>query len=262
MERARHVLVVGGGAVGVEYAGEIGHFYASDLARGAKRVTLVSRGKELCGAGWGASLHNKLQRQLRNMHVRLILEDEVDIGALPPLQSPARETGGAGAIPPTTLTTRKGQELTDVDFVLAAVGPDASNPLLGDAFPGGDVTRAGIQPDVHLRLSGPLKNYFVLGDAADLAYLGVPKMIVPLSSHAAVVAGNIAALIQAKVDGKKEEEVPLQSASAPPRVMIVTLGPCGGAFVTPFWTFGEWMASLLKSRSLFLGAFTSAFVAS
>lgn len=254
VKAAKHILVVGGGTVGVEFAGEVGAYYSSSLDVGAKKVTLVSRGKDLCGTGYGTALPAKLKAQLERMKVNLILGDSVDIASLPERQSPAG-LPGVGAIPSTEVVTQSGAKLEDVDFVLIAVGPDAKNKLISDAAPG-EVTRAGIEPDENLRLTGALKNYFVFGDAADLLARGVAKMIVPIKGHAAVVADNILSLI--KSEGKATK---LKTASAPPGVIIVTVGPRGGVFVTPYWTFGEWTASLLKSKSLFMSSFESAFVA-
>lgn len=194
------------------------------------------------------------------MKVQLLLGDSIDVQSLPKRNSPVG-LEGIGPVDPTTLVTAKGTELKDVDFILVSLGPDAKNPVADDAAPG-KVSRAGIEPDVHLRLSGHLSNYFTLGDAADLSSLGVAKMIVSIGSHAGVVSDNIVSLIKAKQSGQREDDVKLKSASAPPKLIIVTMGPWGGAFATPFWTFGEWVASAIKSRTLFVSTFKSMFVSS
>lgn len=258
VKQAKHILVIGGGTVGTEFAGEVGAYYRSQLDVGAKKVTLVSRSEALCGTEYGSALPRKLASQLKQMKVQLLLGDSIDVESLPERQSPVG-LEGIGPVNPTTIVTAKGTELKDVDFILVSLGPDANTPLVEKAAPG-QVSRAGIEPDGHLRLSGPLSNYFTLGDAADLTSLGVAKMIVPIGSHAGVVSQNIVSLVKAKQAGKPEESVQLKSASAPPKVIIVTMGPRGGSFATPFWTFGEWIASTIKSRSLFISNFKSTFV--
>ena len=72
MDKAVNVLIVGGGAVGVELAGEIGEKYK------AKNVILVHGSESLVGSNLGPSFQTRVRQGLEKFNVQLFLGDRVE----------------------------------------------------------------------------------------------------------------------------------------------------------------------------------------
>ena len=72
MDKAVNVLIVGGGAVGVELAGEIGEKYK------AKNVILVHGSELLVGSNLGPSFQTRVRQGLEKFNVQLFLGDRVE----------------------------------------------------------------------------------------------------------------------------------------------------------------------------------------
>ena len=72
LDKAVNVLIVGGGAVGVELAGEIGEKYK------AKNVILVYGSESLVGSNLGPSFQTRVRQGLEKFNVQLFLGDRVE----------------------------------------------------------------------------------------------------------------------------------------------------------------------------------------
>lgn len=82
-----------------------------------------------------------------------------------------------------------------------------------------------------------------------------------LQNHGAVVAANILNLITAAASSSTSSSEPALKAYKPgPMLMIVSIGPKGGAGQLFGMVVGSWMSWLAKSRTLFVDAFQKTYV--
>ena len=71
---AQKILIVGGGPVGIELAGEIASVYGNE-----KEVTLVHGEENLLSSSFPNKLRDSLAKQLKDLNVNLILGDKIDV---------------------------------------------------------------------------------------------------------------------------------------------------------------------------------------
>lgn len=78
VSRARHILVIGGGPVGIEFAGEVAAHYDGRHGREKKQITVVhSRERLLDQPGWKEKLGKSLKQQLESYGVEVVLGKKV-----------------------------------------------------------------------------------------------------------------------------------------------------------------------------------------
>ncbi|KAJ1925962.1 hypothetical protein IWQ60_004223, partial [Tieghemiomyces parasiticus] len=73
IKAAERVLIIGGGPLGVEMAGEIKH------ADPSKRVTIVHRGQQLLSSPLPLKFRRRVTQRLRSMGVDVVLGDSIDL---------------------------------------------------------------------------------------------------------------------------------------------------------------------------------------
>lgn len=147
LQAAQSVAVVGGGAVGIELAGEI----ASGMPQ--LQVSLVHAHQELL-PNYPERLSKQLKKQLQSLGVQIYS----NCYALRMPQSDAPFSG--------TLELCTGETLY-ADMVIPAIGATANNELL-TALPGVERTAAGrIRTDAWLRPCPSMPTVFAAGDVAD-----------------------------------------------------------------------------------------------
>ncbi|MFI6500162.1 FAD-dependent oxidoreductase [Nonomuraea typhae] len=167
LSRAGHVLLLGAGPVGLEFAGEI------KAAWPDKRVTIADPSPDLLSARFPADFHAELRTQLAAMGIDLLLG--TTLGDLPP--------DG-----PFTVTTSTGDRLTaDIWFACYGATPNTGYLATGDRHL--TVTR-------ELRLPGH-DNVFAIGDITAVPELKMARLA---QQHAEVTAANITALIEGRTD--------------------------------------------------------------
>jgi NADH dehydrogenase FAD-containing subunit len=228
--RAGHVLLVGAGPVGLEFAGEI------KAAWPDKRVTLLDQGPELMPGAFPEPFRAELRRQLDRLGVELLLGT-----ALTAL--PRTEPGRYGAF---TVATGSGHEIgADIWFRCFGGAPagDCLDPELG----------AARQPDRRLSVTPELRvagqeRMFAVGDVTAVPEL---KLARAAHRHAEVVAQNIRALI--------EGGEPRAVYRPAPDGIVLPLGPKGGAGYSPeSGVLGADRVADLKG-DLFLGRYHALF---
>ncbi|MGK5682649.1 NAD(P)/FAD-dependent oxidoreductase [Actinoplanes sp. URMC 104] len=207
LDRATGVLLLGAGAIGLEFAGEIA------AAWPGKPVTLVDPAAELLGGRFPDELGSALTRQLDDLGVRLLLGAKLDA----PPDIPA------GAVRPFTVTTGEGEVLT-ADLWFACYGGTTPSAYLGEEL------AAARRPDGRLAVTSQLRvagheRVFAVGDLNDSPELKTGRAA---GRQAEVAAANIRALI---------EGGPLTAYEPFPDGIILTLGPSGGAGYAPEFGF-------------------------
>ncbi|MGP8000740.1 MAG: NAD(P)/FAD-dependent oxidoreductase [Streptosporangiaceae bacterium] len=196
---AGRVLLLGAGPVGIELAGEIATIWPD------KDITLLDPAQDVLGARFRAELKAEIRRQLAGLGVHVMLGTQ--LAADPP--------GEPGELGTFTVRTGPGTDLTaDIWFRCYGVAP-VSDYLAGRLA-------EARQPDGFVAVTPQLQvagqdRVFALGDVAAADH----KMAGAASRQAAVVAGNIRALITGQGQ--------LARYDPPPPGIIVPIGPDGGA---------------------------------
>lgn len=234
LEAAGRVLIVGGGAVGIELAGEITETFPE------KQVTIVEAGPHILPLTsekprrWAAGF-------LERHGVQIITGERIVAPASIP-RGNLDSRGGQAA-------TDKGSQIPyDIAFWCVGLKPDAS--YLKAHFPEALDPRGliGVSPD--LRVIGQPR-IFAVGDITDLPDKGA----LWVQYHAKVAIKNLKRLIAS----------PTTSALAhykrplPPTTMLVTLGRNNGVMELPFGTFrAGWLVRKLKGEHMLVPRYRKA----
>ncbi|KAG9104673.1 hypothetical protein FRC06_000059 [Ceratobasidium sp. 370] len=167
---AEHVLIIGGGAVGIEYAGELHHFAPE------KKVTLIHAQKELMNQTYVSKYRKSLLDGVTKRGVKVILGDRISTQVVP-------ENG--------YVTTEAGQRIR-ADIVIIAIGGKPNMRTLDPSALTGSGT-VGVTPELRVKLASGAQNVWAIGDIIEWPE---QKMVFKASKgHAPIVAGNILAAI-------------------------------------------------------------------
>lgn len=231
VKAARSVLVVGGGPLGVELAGEV----LTDLP--GVEVTLVHGGQRLL-----PSLTPKAsaaaEAWLRSKGCKLLLGDK--------LQVPPGSSGG-----PFSGTTSAGVAVA-ADVLLMATGITTNSGLLAQTLPDALDPQGRVKVDATLRVVGHPR-LFALGDVTDVPE---EKLAFLASQQGQLVAASIAALAAAHVAGGQAatdaagKRLGRWRPSKGIAVMIVTLGRGYAVGRIGCLTLRGWLPTAIKARNL------------
>ncbi|WP_250033412.1 NAD(P)/FAD-dependent oxidoreductase [Paractinoplanes maris] len=221
LDRASSVLLLGAGAIGLEFAGEIA------AAWPGKPVTVVDPAPELLGGRFPDELRTDLARQLDELGVRVLLGTKLDT-------PPGTE---AGAVSPFQVTTGDGEVLA-ADLWFPCYGGTVPTAYLGPELAAARQPGGRLAVTEHLRVTGHAR-VFAVGDLNDTPELKTGRAA---DRQAEVVAANVRALI---------EGGPLTAYEPFPDGMILTLGPAGGVGYAPeFGLFGAEATAQFKGSFL------------
>eukprot|EP00301_Raphidiophrys_heterophryoidea_P008564 c13157_g1_i1.p1 GENE.c13157_g1_i1~~c13157_g1_i1.p1 ORF type:complete len:406 (-),score=139.07 c13157_g1_i1:198-1364(-) len=184
VQRANKILIVGGGPVGVEFAGEIKCAFPN------KDVTIIHRGETLLSNQGGApalspAFTGGVADIVRDLKINLILGDSVEISA--EAKRAGYEEGSK------TLKSSKGKDI-QTDLVLWCTGNSPNTGFLKSSLGAAIGNNGLIKVNGHLQVEGH-PNVFAIGDVTNVLE---PKLAFVASKHAEVVAKNIVALSKNK----------------------------------------------------------------
>jgi NADH dehydrogenase FAD-containing subunit len=226
LEGAGRVLIVGGGAVGIELAGEITETFPG------KRVTVVEAGPRILPLTsekprrWAAEF-------LQGRGVEILTGERIVAPASTPLGNLDARGGQA--------VTDKGSRI-DYDVGLWCVGlkPDAS--YLKAHFPEALDPRGLIKVSADMRMIGQPR-IFAVGDITDLPEKGA----LWVQYHAKVAIKNLQRLIATP----ETRALAHYKRPLPRTTMLVTLGRRNGVMDLPFGKFrAGWLARKLKAEHM------------
>ncbi|KAF8707872.1 Pyridine nucleotide-disulfide oxidoreductase, partial [Rhizoctonia solani] len=224
LEAAENVVILGGGAVGIEYAGELAHYYPD------KKVSLVHALPKLTNDTYPAKFRDALLEGVTKLGIQVILGDRLL----------AQNNPKDGYV-----TTNKGVRLR-ADLVINAT-EGRPNTSVVSTLDNSVLTSKGtvlVTPELNIKLASGARNVWAVGDIIEWPE---QKMVFKASmGHAPIVAGNIIA----SINGGKQN--PYQGK---PEMILITLGPKGGRGNIPFLggiVVGDWVATKAKSASLFI----------
>eukprot|EP00299_Pterocystis_sp_00344_P002375 c12689_g1_i1.p1 GENE.c12689_g1_i1~~c12689_g1_i1.p1 ORF type:complete len:400 (-),score=99.22 c12689_g1_i1:21-1220(-) len=189
VKAANNILIVGGGPVGVELAGEIHHNYPN------KHITICHSGKTLLSnQGGGPQLTDlffeSLDRVLKAANVTVLLNTRV-----------TNLTTNSFASGPQTVTTRDGKAL-EADLVFNCTGSKPSTRMFKSLLGSSIDSNGLIDVNSHLQVQ-KFPNVFALGDVTNLPE---PKLAyIAESKHAPVAIKNILALAKNKAPSARHD---------------------------------------------------------
>lgn len=193
IEQAKSIVIVGGGALGVQLATDIAVTYGS-----SKRVTLTHSRQQLLPR-FDPWMHDKAAARLSELGVELVLGSRVDLSSL--------------SSDKKSFKLVDGRQLKG-DLTLFCLGQTPNTLLLGKSSLS-ESGMARVEPTLQLSDNPRI---FVIGDAADA--FGAINAGHTAWDQAEVAANNILALINSKPDQPAE----LQEYKPTPPAIKVSLG--------------------------------------
>ncbi|KZT30804.1 FAD/NAD-P-binding domain-containing protein [Neolentinus lepideus HHB14362 ss-1] len=215
---ATHVVLAGGGSVGLEIAGELKDVYPN------KKVTIVHGDEHLLNAIYPTKWRKNIGKRLRSRGVELVLNDYVEA---------APESG--------PIVTRNGHTIQDADIVVPSRGGRSNTSFIKSLIPSPVNDRGFVKVEPTLQVQSH-PGIFAVGDIMDWQEA---KQFAKARSHASVVVANVLTYLE----GQPAKKVYKGS----PELIIITNGKNGGfAYLGLLWglTFGDWFSRTLKSKDL------------
>ncbi|KAJ1720301.1 hypothetical protein LPJ53_005052 [Coemansia erecta] len=254
VKKAQEILVVGGGAVGVEVAGEIAYAYKD------KKVTLVHSAERLLPLKFKPGLSNGAVDKLERLGVRVVLNEKIEIPQgvefdckLRPLEL----KGSSGA------TYKSDLQIVTTGTTVNAQYMESLEHQLGDTL---RTERGMIKVRSTLQLdSDKLPMVFVPGDVNSLP-VGT-KYAFKVGEQAATVGKNIVTMIKANYDQVLREVPQLEDYTGGDMSMIlVPIGKELGVFQGFNIAFGKsfvgnMMSSKLKAKDYLVSKYSPNFPA-
>lgn len=228
IQQAREIVVVGGGAVGIELAAEIA---SQDRVAATKRqITLIHRSKSgLMSDTYPEKLRKSLKTQLEALDIQVLLGTSADLV----------QEGGETRIKAIS----DGHAVASDALVLVTVGGKPNTDLIRDLAPNA-IKDDGVSINQHFQVAG-FDNIFCVGDAASIPY--------EMKQAAKISQGHVPALGPTLVSMALKGEV-AKPYKHQKELIIVTVGPSGGAGWLFGFNVGAWVSKMAKSKALFIPA--------
>ena len=203
IKRSQSIVIVGGGAVGVQMATDLKEYYPT------KDITVIQSRAQLMPT-FHIKLHELVKKRFDDLGIKLITGTRVNI-----------PTGGFPTSGEKFDVQLTNGDSVSTEFVILATGQKPNNQLVSHLQPSTPDGSSIINPDngyIRVRptmqfLDEKYSNMFAVGDIADT---GAQKAARPGSAQAGVVARNIAALARG--------EEPAETYVAGPGAIHITLG--------------------------------------
>ncbi|KAJ3711205.1 FAD/NAD(P)-binding domain-containing protein [Lentinula raphanica] len=228
--KANDILLVGGGAVGIELAGEIKDIWPD------KKVTVLNRGAQLLNDTYTTKLRTGLQRQLEERGVKVILDDSLE-------DLPSESAS------PVEVRTAKGVSLKP-DLILRTWGARSNTSYLPPSFLTANGT-VKVLPTLQLP---DHPNIFALGDMIEWDEQKTSAKA--QMGHAPVVAKNVELYLKG-ADLSKEGKMYKGSMEM---IMVSNGRKTGMGWMSAMGgvVFGPFLTSHIKSKDLLIGMGRSA----
>ncbi|KAI0708726.1 iron uptake cluster protein [Cerioporus squamosus] len=193
VERASSVLVVGGGALGIEFASDIAEIYPTT------KVTLLHSRPRLLPR-FDEAMHSEIVSTLSSLNVCTILGDRLDLSSLSNKQTREGER---------VVRTQSGREIS-AELVLLCTGQTPNTTLLRDAFPGSVIADGPDKGMVRVRRTLQLAEPVPADELpAEFAQLSISDTSTPAMTPSASPEP------ESPVSDEEEEEAPLEIEEDP-----------------------------------------------
>lgn len=222
VKAAKDIFIVGGGAVGIEFAGEIKEAYPG------KNVTVVHSGSKLLTAVYPDKYRNAIEKKARARGINFVFDEYVD--EIP-------EPGVRG------LSTRKGTHFESADLVIPAFGSRPNTAIVSSLVPSPLSSNGSLKVKPTLEVQGHA-GIFAVGDVVDW---NEQKQAAKGANHLGIVVPNVVSYLEGQ---------PLKKAyKGSPELILIPLGKTGGsAYLGMLWgiVLGDWAARTIKGKDLFV----------
>jgi len=222
LKSANDVMIIGGGAVGIELSGELRDQYPK------KKITIVQSEPMLLNSTYPDKFRMYMGELVRNHNIDMVLNEYVS--SIP--------DSGSGEV-----ILRSGKKIT-ADCIIQAIGPRPNTEFVASSLGFETINHSGllkITPKMQLQ-SHP--SIFAIGDVIEWQE----------QKQSAKSDGHVKALVPNVISFLAGQE-PTVNYTGSTELILVTLGKGSGAAYFPYlWGIivGPWFARLAKSRSLFL----------
>ncbi|XP_065602384.1 ferroptosis suppressor protein 1 isoform X2 [Cyrtonyx montezumae] len=223
IEKSERIVVVGGGAAGVEMAAEIKTEYP------AKEVTLIHSKIALADVELLQSVRQEVKEILLRKGVRLLLSEKV---------SNMQKLTANQFQKDMVVRTDKGTEVV-ADMVVLCTGIKVNSSAYAAAFGDKLASNGALNVNKHLQLEG-YDNVYAIGDCANLKE---PKMAYHAGLHASVVVSNIINSLTHK---------PLKTYQPGSLTFLLSMGKNDGVGQVNGCYVGHLLVTIAKSRDLFV----------
>jgi len=221
IEKANDIVIIGGGATGVELAGEICDKYKM------KKLTLI-HSNQILVADFSQKFQANLKYGLESLNVELLLEERVENLTDLSFNVCKRQT----------LKTSKGKTI-ESDMVLRCTGLKPNVSMTKDLFDESKFDENNkLKADDNLKIEG-LNGVYAIGDCCNKS---MTAGAAAAGDHAKLVASNFIREI------KGQDLLPYKAKF---EGALVPLGAYGGAGSLNGWNLPTIMVSLAKGRGLF-----------
>jgi len=216
-ESADGVVLAGGGAVGVEFAGEVRDYWPK------KKVTVVHGGSQLFNSTYPDKFRKRMEKDLRVRGIDVVLGDYID------------EFTSTDSI-----TTRNGKKI-EGNLLVPTYGNRPATEFVASLGSSVLNERGQIKVRPTLQLES-FNGIFAAGDVIDW---DEQKQVAKYAKHAEVVVANVLSYLTGAAASKEYK--------GSVELIVVTNGKNGGAGYFGFlWgiVIGNWLAAMLKSKTL------------
>lgn len=223
--KSNRIVVIGGGAVGVELVGEL----ASDYPN--KKVTLMHNREQILDERLSQKLIKKIQDGLKALKVETVLGERVDLDDLDFDSEKPWITG------PVTLTTDQGTSV-ETDMVFRCTGLKVNSIAYQSKLSDKMEKNGSLKVDQYLQVE-EIKNVFAIGDCNNTLVL---KLAYTAGLQADVVAENIKRL---------NENKSLKEYKPGNMAMVIPLGRNRGASQLPNGLVaGSFLTKSIKGKDM------------
>ncbi|KAH6904122.1 hypothetical protein BKA70DRAFT_1297126 [Coprinopsis sp. MPI-PUGE-AT-0042] len=219
---AKDVVLIGGGSVGIEYAGEILDFYPGT------KVTVVHSQDKLFNGAYPDKFRCWALTRIQKAGVDVVLDDlleDVEISA-------------------GSVTTKKGKVIK-ADLVIPTWGGKPNTSIVSSSLGAEVLSKTGhvlVQPTLQV------KGHPRILAVGDIIEWDEQKASAKTGAHSRAVATNILNLTSGKSGA-----VPLKEYKGSLEIMVVTFGRSGGiSYFAVLWgiVLGDWCTQMIKSKGL------------
>ncbi|XP_040293576.1 ferroptosis suppressor protein 1 [Bufo bufo] len=224
VQKAKHVVVVGGGSAGVEMAAEVKTDYPE------KEVTLIHSKIALADVELQPCVRQAIKDILLEKGVELVLGqrvtnlDELNLNVVQENME---------------LHLDKDTEVITADLILCCIGLKINSSCYMDAFGDKVASNGALKVNDHLQVEG-YNNIYAVGDCADLSG---PKMAYNAGLHAKIAVTNIIHSLMDK---------PLKTYKTGPVTMLLSMGRNDGVGQINGFYLGRFFVTRAKSRDMFV----------
>jgi len=227
---AKRILVIGGGATGVELSGEIASRYPH------KKVTLLHTSSLLVDTRLSHQFQKNLQQNLKSLNVNLILGDKLDLSQLPDTNL---HSG------PFHFVTQNGTEI-EVDHFIVCVGSKLNTDWLKKSHSNVMNDKGQLYVNTKFLVLG-MDNVFAIGDVTDHKEI-----------HQSIYAQNSGEAVAENIIAKIKHRTMIDTPNNKP-TMFVTCGSKLGVAEYQNFTFPKFIGNIIvskaKGKDMWLGKF-------